>query len=83
MSLQNNKFLVSACVFPLVISLGTNINFAMKEKDKCIIGSACVMNYIAHNQVINDNFPVLAQAALSVAAEQIRNVATIGGNVGN
>ncbi len=53
------------------------------EKDKCIIGSACVMNYIAHHQVIIDNFPVLAQATLSVAAEQIRNIATIGGNVGN
>lgn len=53
------------------------------EGDKCIIGSACVMNCIAHNQTIAENFPVLSQAAASVAAEQIRNVATIGGNVGN
>ena len=53
------------------------------EKDKCIIGSACVMNEIANHPVIKENFPVLAQAALSVAAVQIRNIATIGGNVGN
>ncbi len=53
------------------------------EKDKCIIGSACVMNYIANHPVIKENFPVLAEAAHSLAAVQIRNVATIGGNVGN
>lgn len=53
------------------------------EGDKCIIGSACVMNYIGSHSTIQENFPVLAQAALSVGAEQIRNIATIGGNVGN
>ena len=53
------------------------------EGDKCIIGSACVMNYIAYHPVIVENFPVLSQAALSVAALAIRNIATIGGNVGN
>lgn len=32
MSLRNNKFLVSVCVFSLVSNLGTSISFAMKEK---------------------------------------------------
>lgn len=51
--------------------------------DKAVIGSACVMNTIAENSVIVENFPALAQAAASIAAVQIRNAATIGGNVGN
>lgn len=51
--------------------------------DKCVIGSACTMNYIAENPVIIENFPVLSQAARSVAAFQICNAATLGGNVGN
>ncbi len=51
--------------------------------DKCIIGSACTMNTLADNPVINEYFPALAQAAASIAAFQIRNAATIGGNVGN
>ena len=33
MHFQNNKFLVSACVFSLVSNLGSNISFAMKEND--------------------------------------------------
>lgn len=51
--------------------------------DKCIIGSACTMNTIAENPVVKEYFPALAQSAASVAAFQIRNSATIGGNVGN
>ena len=51
--------------------------------DKAVIGSACVMNTISENSVIVENFPALAQAAASIAAVQIRNAATIGGNVGN
>ena len=51
--------------------------------DKCVIGSACVMNTIADNPTIKEYFPALAQAAESIAAFQIRNSATIGGNVGN
>lgn len=53
------------------------------DKDYCVIGSACVMNTIADSDIIKENFPALSQAAASIAAFQIRNAATIGGNVAN
>lgn len=54
-----------------------------KENGKIIIGSGCVMDDIAKNEIIVKHCPALAQAAASVGATQIRQMATIGGNVGN
>jgi xanthine dehydrogenase FAD-binding subunit len=47
------------------------------------IGSGCTMAEIIENPLVVEHFPVLAQAALTVGSVQIRQVATMGGNVGN
>lgn len=47
------------------------------------IGAACTLTKIAESQLIRKHGFCLAQAASEVGAEQIRNRATIGGNIGN
>ncbi len=46
-----------------------------------VIGGLITLDELSDNGVINDNFAVLAQAAASVGTPQIRNVATLAGNV--
>jgi xanthine dehydrogenase FAD-binding subunit len=48
-----------------------------------LVGSGCTMAEIIANPLVVEHFPVLVQAALTVGSVQIRQVATIGGNVGN
>ena len=45
------------------------------------IGSMMTLAEISDNKEIRDKYPLLAEAAKSVASPQIRNVATIGGNI--
>lgn len=47
------------------------------------IGSMSTFSDIFRNEVINENIPVLAEAAVSMGGPQIRNMATIGGNICN
>jgi carbon-monoxide dehydrogenase medium subunit len=47
------------------------------------IGAAATMNQVARDPDVLAHFPALAQAANSVASFQIRNRATIGGNLCN
>ncbi len=54
-----------------------------KENGKIIIGSGCTMDEISSNKIIREYCPTLAEAASSVGATQIRQMATLGGNVGN
>lgn len=51
------------------------------EGEDLFIGPTTTFSQIIASELINDLVPVLAQAALTVAGPQIRNVATIGGNV--
>lgn len=53
------------------------------KNDKLVIGSGCTMTQVVANPLINEYFPVLAKAAGTVGALQIRNAATLGGNVAN
>ncbi len=54
------------------------------EADKgLILGAAVTMNQIAHHPAVRRNYPLLAEAARSVASYQLRNRATIGGNLAN
>ncbi len=46
-----------------------------------LIGSMVTLTEIANHSLINRYFPALAQSARSVASPQIRNVATVGGNL--
>jgi CO/xanthine dehydrogenase FAD-binding subunit len=47
------------------------------------VGAAVTMNELAQNQQVQTYYPLLAQAAVSVASYQIRNRATLGGNLCN
>jgi len=47
------------------------------------IGSMTSMSQIAKDPLIKEHFPVLAEAAETVGGPQLRNIATIGGNVCN
>lgn len=47
------------------------------------IGSTTTLTEIAENEIVKKHYPLLAQAAASVGAVQIRNRATVGGNVSN
>ncbi|MBI5529586.1 MAG: FAD binding domain-containing protein [Deltaproteobacteria bacterium] len=45
------------------------------------IGALTTLREIAGHKVVNELYPVLAQAARAVASPQIRNMGTIGGNL--
>jgi xanthine dehydrogenase FAD-binding subunit len=47
------------------------------------IGAMTSFSDLFRDEIINDNIPVLAEAAVSMGGPQIRNMATIGGNICN
>ncbi|MCG0278852.1 MAG: xanthine dehydrogenase FAD-binding subunit XdhB [Thermanaeromonas sp.] len=53
------------------------------EDGRIIIGPLSTFTQIINDPVIKENIPILAEAALSMGGPQIRNVATIGGNICN
>ena len=54
-----------------------------KKDDKMIIGSMVNFDEIANSPQIQEFFPALSEAARSVGSPQIRNTATMGGNIVN
>jgi xanthine dehydrogenase FAD-binding subunit len=48
-----------------------------------MVGSGATFSQLMAASVINDNIPVLAMGAGSVGGPQVRNVATVGGNICN
>ncbi|MEJ5309626.1 MAG: xanthine dehydrogenase family protein subunit M [Anaerolineae bacterium] len=46
------------------------------------VGAAVRMNEIAHSALVRSHWDVLAQAAAAMGNEQVRNRATLGGNLG-
>ena len=55
----------------------------MDPDGSIIIGSGCNFTQITENPVILENIPMLAAACRQVGSPQIRNAATIGGNICN
>lgn len=53
------------------------------DKGSLVIGAAVTYTDIVENKLIAEYAPVVAAAARCVGSEQIRNVGTLGGNVGN
>ncbi|MFQ5814679.1 MAG: FAD binding domain-containing protein [Anaerolineae bacterium] len=47
------------------------------------IGAAATMNEVARHPDVQTHYPLLAEAVNSVASYQLRNRATLGGNLGN
>ncbi|MGI6226277.1 MAG: xanthine dehydrogenase FAD-binding subunit XdhB [Peptococcales bacterium] len=58
-------------------------NIEIKEDGTITIGSLATFSQIAREPIITKHIPVLAQASLSMGGPQIRNLATIGGNICN
>jgi NADPH-dependent glutamate synthase beta subunit-like oxidoreductase len=52
-----------------------------KDSEKITIGALTKLVDIAQSDTINENIPMLAEAAKSVATPLIRNMGTIGGNI--
>jgi len=53
------------------------------ENDICTIGACCTHSEISRSDIIANLFPVLKMAVDKIGSPQIRNVATIGGNICN
>ncbi len=60
------------------------LRFITVDEEKTIrIGSGAVFTDLVHSDLIRTHVPILAEAAESVGGPQIRNMATIGGNICN
>ena len=52
-----------------------------ETKQGLSIGTTVTANELASNIIVNNWLPALSEAAFSMASNQIRNIATIGGNI--
>lgn len=51
------------------------------SEDKVIIGALVTNSALAHNKEVQRRFPVLSESILAGASAQLRNMATVGGNI--
>jgi len=67
----------------LVVDLKTipGLNYISEDKSGLRIGALTPLNEIAAHKAVNGNYKLLAEAARSVASPQLRNMATIAGNL--
>ena len=52
-----------------------------RSKDKILVSAGMTMSDVAEHKLIVENFPMVSEALLLSASPQIRNMATIGGNL--
>jgi xanthine dehydrogenase YagS FAD-binding subunit len=57
------------------------LDFITEDQDKIEIGTLARLSVIARSPLLRGEYAVLAEAARSVATPQIRNAATLGGNL--
>jgi len=70
--------------FPLIdISKIQSLSKIIKEGEKIYIGSGITHQEIVDSSLIGEYFPCLSQACRTVGSLQIRNVATLAGNIAN
>lgn len=72
--IETPKFLVDVSEINDMNTIGMN-------GDTLVIGAAATVTSLAENDAVRKDFPMLAEAAKSVASPQIRNVGTVGGNL--
>jgi NADPH-dependent glutamate synthase beta subunit-like oxidoreductase len=67
----------------VVVDLKTipNLSYVKESKKGLRIGALTTLAEIAKNQTIREKYALLSEAARSVASPQIRNMATLGGNI--
>ncbi len=58
-------------------------NITMESDGTIVIGSGVTFTELAREPIVNTNIPVLAEGGSSIGGPQVRNVATIGGNISN
>ncbi|WP_066893702.1 xanthine dehydrogenase FAD-binding subunit XdhB [Clostridium nigeriense] len=80
-SLQHGKF--SEVTLLSLRNIQELKNIVKLENGNIEIGAMASFTDIFRSEEINNNIPVLAEAAVSMGGPQIRNMATIGGNVCN
>jgi len=69
---------------PALISLRSIQNlFGVKNGNLIRIGAMTILSDLINDPILNQNFPILIESAKSLGSVQIRNVATIGGNLCN
>lgn len=61
----------------------SGMDHIIERDSEVLVGSTASIAAIAHHPGIHTHFPDLHQAAAIFASQQIRNMATIGGNIGN
>jgi len=52
-----------------------------RDQDELVIGAGATHNEVARSPIVRDASPALAEAAASIGSDQIRNTATLGGNL--
>jgi len=67
----------------VIVNLKTipNLNQVTRSAGGVSIGGQITLDALTRNDIIRNDYPVLAEAAASVATPQIRNVGTLAGNV--
>jgi NADPH-dependent glutamate synthase beta subunit-like oxidoreductase len=58
-----------------------NLDYIKKDKNGLKIGALAKLADVAKSQLIKKDYPLLAEAAHSVASPHVRNMATMGGNL--
>jgi xanthine dehydrogenase YagS FAD-binding subunit len=67
---------------PLTLVDVTGLSDTIEERDGgLLIGAAATNTTLASHRVVRDHYPMLARAILAGASAQIRNMATVGGNL--
>ncbi len=77
------KGMFSPTVPETVVNLKTipNLSYIKEEGGMLKVGALTTLSAIANNNTVKTNYAALAQAAKSVAAPELRNMGTIGGNI--
>lgn len=78
---MRHKTISPACVIDIKHIKG--INSLKIDKKAVTIGAGVILNDIAESRFIKENYPALSNAAGSVGSYQIRNRATLAGNICN
>ncbi len=54
-----------------------------EKKTGLILGAAVTLNQLSHNPLVKEKYPILGQSADTIGNYQLRNRATLGGNICN
>lgn len=77
------KGMFSPIVPETVVNLKTiqGLDYIREEGGNLLIGALTTLTTVANNATVLGNYTALAQAAKAVAAPELRNMGTIGGNI--